>query len=345
MIGIDFGPTAPTNNFNQVASTEGGGAAFNTAGTITAGNIIDTSNVVVDGVEFSWANGKWSNNDAADSSDLPGQNGAFDDSNLTDWIGENNNTQLILTFSGLNTGLTYDLLIGHGFVLTENETDTTFTVGSQSATNDHGTGSAAYVTLNGLSPDEFGTLVITTTGNGTSTTAPDLSNLTAVAALQLTATVGGGQTAFEEWATRGGASGVTFDDDANDDGVLDGMAFLLGADTPATDATGLLPTADETGGDLVMAFSCLASAARGASVLNLEYDGDLAAPWLSVPVPGAAGDPNPILENTVSGSVSFVATDGGTNGEGDALVDIVATITDATESAAGKVFGRLNGTE
>jgi hypothetical protein len=138
---------------------------------------------------------------------------------------------------------------------------------------------------------------------------------------------------------------VTFDGDANEDGVPDGMAFLLGADTPATDATGLLPTVSESGGNQVMKFSCLAAAARGASVLNLEYDGDLVAPWLSVPVPGAVGDPNPIVEPTASGSVSFMATDGGTNGEGDALIDIVATITDATESATGRLFGRLKGTE
>jgi hypothetical protein len=123
--------------------------------------------------------------------------------------------------------------------------------------------------------------------------------------------------------------------------VLDGVAFLLGAVNPDANATGLLPTISQTGGNLVMNFTCLATADRGTTTLTLEYDGDLAGTWLNVPVPGAVGAPNPIVENTATGSVSFVATDGGTNGNGDALIDVVATISDATESAAGKLFGRL----
>jgi hypothetical protein len=67
-------------------------------------------------------------------------------------------------------------------------------------------------------------------------------------------------------------------------------------------------------------------------VLNLQYDGDLAAPWTSVPVPGAVG-------NTTVGNVSFVATANGS------LIHIVATVDDATEAASGKLFGRLEGTE
>jgi arylsulfatase A len=205
-----------------------------------------------------------------------------------------------------------------------------------------------------------GTTVLATVGSLARNDIPDwhsfaLSGITAGDEVQVWGLTGGGRTTllggitfdlapaagFDAWAT----GGETFDGDANGDGVPDGVAFLLGADTPATDATGLLPTVSESGGNQVMEFSCLAAAARGASVLNLEYDGDLVAPWLSVPVPGAVGDPNPIVEPTASGSVSFMATDGGTNGEGDALLDIVATITDATESAQGRLFGRLKGTE
>jgi hypothetical protein len=138
---------------------------------------------------------------------------------------------------------------------------------------------------------------------------------------------------------------VTFGGDSNGDSVQDGMAFLLGADNPNVDASGLLPQVSENSGDLVMTFDCLATADRGTAVLNLEYDGDLVAPWLSAPVPGAVGAPNPIVETTATGSVSFVATDGGTNGAGDAIIDIVATISDATEAGGGRLFGRLEGTE
>ncbi|MCH7225124.1 hypothetical protein [Haloferula sp. A504] len=161
----------------------------------------------------------------------------------------------------------------------------------------------------------------------------------------LSGSVAGGSPAFNTWAARDGASGVTFEGDANGDGVIDGLAFLLGADNPNVNATGLLPSSDENGGDLVMSFDCLAAAARGTAVLTLGWDGDLAGSWLGVPVPGAVGAPNPIVEANGTGSVSFVATDGGTNTSGDPLIAIEATISDATQSAGGKLFGRLEGAE
>ena len=148
----------------------------------------------------------------------------------------------------------------------------------------------------------------------------------------------GGGSPYDTWS-----GGAPFDGDANTDGVPNGLAFLLGAVTPGANATGLLPTTSQTGGNLVMSFTCLATADRGSSTLTLEYDGDLAGTWLSVPVPGAVGAPNPIVETTTTGSVSFVATDGGTNGNGDALINVEATISDATEAASGKLFGRLKG--
>jgi formylglycine-generating enzyme len=135
------------------------------------------------------------------------------------------------------------------------------------------------------------------------------------------------QTRYEDWA-----NGAAFDGDANGDGVKDGIAFLLGAATPATNALGLLPAVSQSGGNLIMEFNCLPTAARGTSILNLQYDGDLVAPWTSVAVPGTVG-------NTTVGNVSFVAT---ANGD---LIHIVATIDDATEAAAGKLFGRLEGAE
>ena len=140
---------------------------------------------------------------------------------------------------------------------------------------------------------------------------------------------------YETWAGGTGA-GLGFGEDKNNDGVANGLAFLLGAAGPDANAVGLLPTVGETGGDLVMEFDCLATAARGAAALKLEYDGDLTAPWLSVAVPGAVGNST---ANTATGSVGFVATANGS------LIHIVATISDATESAGGKLFGRLVGTE
>ncbi|MCH7226216.1 PEP-CTERM sorting domain-containing protein [Haloferula sp. A504] len=183
-IGIDFGPTAPTNNFNGTATTAFGGAP-GTDGSITAGTLIDTSGTTIDVVGFTWENAAWSNTDSADLTDLPGQNSAFNDSNLTDWIGRNNTDVFALTFTGLNDAFTYDLIIGHGFVNTTTFTDTTYTVDGQSLTNTHDSGSGAYVSFTGLSTDGSGNLVITLDGNGgPSNNTPDLA---VVSALQLTA--------------------------------------------------------------------------------------------------------------------------------------------------------------
>ncbi|MCH7229172.1 hypothetical protein, partial [Haloferula sp. A504] len=57
---------------------------------------------------------------------------------------------------------------------------------------------------------------------------------------------------FADWSVLDGATGVTFEGDANGDGVQDGLAFLLGAANPNVDANaaGLLPTVTETGGGL-----------------------------------------------------------------------------------------------
>ena len=141
-----------------------------------------------------------------------------------------------------------------------------------------------------------------------------------------------GGAGFDTWAATGTLGPVSFNGDTNTDGVRDGLAFLLGADNPDDDATGLLPTVTESGGDLVLEFDCLASADRGVAVLNLQHDADLVAPWTSVLVPGAVG-------NTTDGAVSYVATANGL------LIHIVATIDGTTAAVNGKLFGRLEGTE
>ena len=179
-------------------------------------------------------------------------------------------------------------------------------------------------------------------GSATGLTAAQLSKISATGFSNFKLDAGGKliatiQTQYEAWA-----GGAGFGADANGDGVSNGLAWLLGASGPNAAVT--LPTTSQTGANLVMRFTCLATADRGTATLTLEYKGDLVGTWLSVPVPGAVGAPNPVVETTTTGSVSFVATDGGTNGNGDALIHVVATISDATESASGKLFGRVKGT-
>ena len=140
-------------------------------------------------------------------------------------------------------------------------------------------------------------------------------------------------TFFAAW---GGGAG--FDVDTNGDGVNNGLAFLLGASDPNADATGLLPTVSESGGDLVLTFSMLNAANRGSASMATQHSSDLGATdaW------DAAGNQETVPEGPgagiVVGVVSFDVTANGT------LNDVVATIP-GSEGSAGKLFGRLLGTE
>jgi hypothetical protein len=178
-IGVDFGPTAPTNFFNTVNPDPAAG------GSISAGNVIDTSNATVDGVGFSWASasGFFNNNDAIS---LAGQPAVFNESNLTDWIGisgdQNVQGFITLTFTGLDDSLTYDLVVGAGFASAIS--DVLWTADSQSATTDSSVGANSFVTLSGLSTDGSGNLVIVGAGTGG---AGNRQDIVVVSALHLTA--------------------------------------------------------------------------------------------------------------------------------------------------------------
>ena len=171
-VGIDFGPSAPTNNFNQ---------ADGVVDSIAAGNLIDITGGAITGTSFAWAstaNSPFANADS-DAAARGGEPGVFDDSNLTDWLGGAGGNQLItLTFSGLDQGLTYDLLIGNSF--SSAVPTTTFTADGQSAVNNPTIGSAAFVSLNGLSADTSGNLVITLTPAGATVIAVSALTLTAI---------------------------------------------------------------------------------------------------------------------------------------------------------------------
>lgn len=137
-----------------------------------------------------------------------------------------------------------------------------------------------------------------------------------------------GGSPFDTWAT----GGETFEGDANGDGVQDGMAFLFGAATPSTDANSLLPVVTENGsGGLVMTFSMLDAATRGAAALSTEHSGDLGITdaWTADLVPDSSG---------VVGDVTFVVSGAGT-------LNVVATIPAAGNAIDGKLFGRVRGTE
>ena len=172
-VGIDFGPIAPTNNFNQ---------ADGVVDSIAAGNLIDTTGGAITGTSFAWAstaNSPFSNADP-NATAQGGEPVVFDDSNLDDFLGGAGGNQLItLTFSGLDQGLTYNLLIGNSFN-NAGTTASTYTADGQFATNDPTIGSAAFVSLDGLSADINGDLVITVTNGGELVTAVSALTLTAI---------------------------------------------------------------------------------------------------------------------------------------------------------------------
>ena len=139
---------------------------------------------------------------------------------------------------------------------------------------------------------------------------------------------------YDAWATGGELSG----DDANGDGVSNGLAFLLGAATPTVDALGLrpVPTADGSG-NLVMTFNCLPTTDRGTAELKVSYSKDLVS-WTDTinEVPDADG-------NDAGGDVSYVVVAGpaGT----PTTITVTATIDWSVADGGVKLFGRLVGEE
>jgi len=133
---------------------------------------------------------------------------------------------------------------------------------------------------------------------------------------------------YDTWAT----GGELFGDDANNDGVSNGVAFLLGASSPTISALDKLPTVTETAGGLVLNFSMLNTDNRGTTALAIEHSNSLAADsWTTVSVPDTAGE-------TTVGAVTFNVTL-------DSPLNTVTATISSSAAAAGKLFGRLKATE
>ncbi len=139
---------------------------------------------------------------------------------------------------------------------------------------------------------------------------------------------GPGDTDYDTWA-----SGAPFDGDASGDNIANGMAFLLGAVSPADNALGLLPAPETTVEGLVLTFSMRNAANRGDAALAVEWSNDLGMEdaWEinTAAVPESSG--------TVNG-VEFVITPNGI------LNNVVATIPFAA-AGDGRLFARLAGSE
>ena len=132
---------------------------------------------------------------------------------------------------------------------------------------------------------------------------------------------------FDTWA-----GGAVFDVDSNNDGIKNGLAWLLGAADRNANASGLLPVVTQTAGSLKLTFDMLPAAARDGAQLFIEHSSNLGIsdPWSGVLVPDATGGAAP---------VTFIISDSDLVDPENPL-DVEATIL-STEAAAGKLFGRL----
>ncbi len=140
------------------------------------------------------------------------------------------------------------------------------------------------------------------------------------------------KTFYENWA-----NGAAFDGYAQNDGVSNGLAWLLGAPSlPSSfNASGLLPKLTSDSGKLLLTFDCLSAGNRGAVLLEVQYSKDVGISDLwsghEAEVPGTVGTFD-------VGNVNFVTT---ANGD---LIHVVATIPASEASADGKLFARLQAT-
>ncbi|MDB6077041.1 MAG: hypothetical protein JWO82_788 [Akkermansiaceae bacterium] len=111
-------------------------------------------------------------------------------------------------------------------------------------------------------------------------------------------------TAYSNWSS--GTAGVPagqagFTADANNDGVSNGIQWLLGGSSPLADGLALLPTRTvNADGSLSFSFNCLNPAVWGTASLDLQYSNDLSN-WTSSTVPSTGGTVNGVTY-TISGT-------------------------------------------
>ncbi len=128
------------------------------------------------------------------------------------------------------------------------------------------------------------------------------------------------------------SDGAAFDGDSNNDGVANGLAWLLGAAHPSANATRLLPVPANGSGVLVLTFRCLKTANRSAVALKVQCSNDLGQtdPWTSheALVPDASG--------AVGGMVFDI-----TDAADPAFINVRVEIPASAVPTDGRLFGRL----
>jgi autotransporter-associated beta strand protein len=131
---------------------------------------------------------------------------------------------------------------------------------------------------------------------------------------------------YDSWATTKGLDGTpgknpAFDADPENDGIANGLEWILGGNPLAQDAASLVTVSATAAAGLTLTFN-REEDSIGQAVLTVETDTDLAGPWSTFATVGATG----------SGSVTINTTPD---------PDAVTVNIPASNAVAGKLFARL----
>jgi autotransporter-associated beta strand protein len=165
------------------------------------------------------------------------------------------------------------------------------------------------------------TLLTATSMTGTPTLAAPISGYTLQVVSNQLRLVAGSANPYDTWA----GPGVAFDADANNDGVDNGMAWVLGAANASANALPLLPTMDNTSDPDFFIFTYRRSDTANTApntTLSVQY-GSMLLGW----TPAVAG-PDIIITPTNDGA--------------GAGIDLVQVKIRRTLAMGGKLFSRLN---
>jgi hypothetical protein len=133
---------------------------------------------------------------------------------------------------------------------------------------------------------------------------------------------------YQTWA-----GPALFTDDANGDGVKNGLAWILGATDPSASALNKLPTASTPTGYLQLDFT--RANPYSPAKLYVEYSSNLTG-WTKVEIPALGTG-----THTIGGDISVVVTS-----PGSPVPDTIQVkIPTSTHASGGKLFARLSATE
>ena len=93
------------------------------------------------------------------------------------------------------------------------------------------------------------------------------------------------------------ANGASFDGDANKDGIQNGIAWTLGATNPDGNASGLLPTMAQEGGQWVFEYNRHDESLPQATTQVVQYGSDLSG-WTDIMIPATSSGPVTVTPGT-----------------------------------------------